>query len=116
MGISEIGGLVNALASRTSLPYFGILGKDVTDALSKELNMPKGVIVMQVEEGSPAMENGIQATDVITSLDGSEVESMQDYMAILRDRKPGDTISVSLWRKGKSEYKETKVNITLAKR
>ena len=65
--------------------------------------MPKGVIVMQVEEGSPAMENGIQATDVITSLDGSEVESMQDYMAILRDRKPGDTISVSLWRKGKSE-------------
>ena len=116
VGISEIGGLVNALASRTSLPYFGILGKDVTDALSKELNMPKGVIVMQVEEGSPAMENGIQATDVITSLDGSEVESMQDYMAILRDRKPGDTISVSLWRKGKSEYKETKVNITLAKR
>ena len=115
VGISEIGGLVNALASRTSLPYFGILGKDVTDALSKELNMPKGVIVMQVEEGSPAMENGIQATDVITSLDGSEVESMQDYMAILRDRKPGDTISVSLWRKGKSEYKETKVNITLAK-
>ena len=116
VGISEIGGLVNALASRTSLPYFGILGKDVTDARSKELNMPKGVIVMQVEEGSPAMENGIQATDVITSLDGSEVESMQDYMAILRDRKPGDTISVSLWRKGKSEYKETKVNITLAKR
>ena len=116
VGISEIGGLVNALASRTSLPYFGILGKDVTDALSKELNMPKGVIVMQVEEGSPAMENGIQATDVITSLDGSKVESMQDYMAILRDRKPGDTISVSLWRKGKSEYKETKVNITLAKR
>ena len=116
VGISEIGGLVNALASRTSLPYFGILGKDVTDALSKELNMPKGVIVMQVEEGSPAMENGIQATDVITSFDGSEVESMQDYMAILRDRKPGDTISVSLWRKGKSEYKETKVNITLAKR
>lgn len=60
VGISEIGGLVNALASRTSLPYFGILGKDVTDALSKELNMPKGVIVMQVEEGSPAMENGIR--------------------------------------------------------
>lgn len=116
VGISEIDGLVNALASRTSLPYFGILGKDVTDALAKELNMPKGVIVMQVEEGSPAMENGIQATDVITALDGSEVESMQDYMAILRDKKPGDTISVSLWRKGKSDYKETKVNITLAKR
>lgn len=53
---------------------------------------------------------------MITYFDGSEVESMQDYMAILRDRKPGDTISVSLWRKGKSEYKETKVNITLAKR
>ena len=59
-----------------------------------------------------------QQHEITTSgpLLGSEVESMQDYMAILRDRKPGDTISVSLWRKGKSEYKETKVNITLAKR
>lgn len=54
------------------------------------------------------MENGIQATDVITSLDGSEVESMQDYMAILRDRKPGDTISVSLWRKGKERVQRDK--------
>lgn len=116
VGISEIGGLVNALASRTSLPYFGIVGKNVTTALSKELNMPKGVVVMQVEEGSPAMKNGIQATDVITALDGSEVESMRDYMDTLRGKKPEDTITVSLWRKGKSGYKETKLNITLAKR
>ena len=116
VGISEIGGLVNALAGRTSLPYFGIVGKNVTDALAKALDMPKGVIVMQTQEGSPAMENGIQATDVITAIDGSEVESVRDYMDILREKKPGDTISVNLWRKGKSEYKETKVNITLAKR
>ena len=78
--------------------------------------MPKGVVVMQVEEGSPAMKNGIQATDVITALDGSEVESMRDYMDTLRGKKPEDTITVSLWRKGKSGYKETKLNITLAKR
>ena len=78
--------------------------------------MPKGIIVIQTEEGSPAMKNGIQPTDVITALDDSSVESVQDYMSILRKKKPGDTISVNLWRKWKNDYKETKITITLAKR
>ena len=86
------------------------------DFLAKELGMPKGIIVMQTEEGSPAMKNGIQPTDVITALDDSSVESVQDYMNILRKKKPGDTISVNLWRKWKNDYKETKITITLAKR
>ena len=111
--ILEIGNLVNALANKTTLPYLGITGKNVTDALAKELGMPKGIIVMQTEEGSPAMKNGIQPTDVITALDDSSVESVQD---ILRKKKPGDTISVNLWRKWKNDYKETKITITLAKR
>ena len=114
--ILEIGNLVNALANKTTLPYLGITGKNVTDALAKELGMPKGIIVMQTEEGSPAMKNGIQPTDVITALDDSSVESVQDYMNILRKKKPGDTISVNLWRKWKNDYKETKLTITLAKR
>lgn len=108
VGISEIGGLVNALASRTSLPYFGILGKDVTDALSKELNMPKGVIVMQVEEGSPAMENGIQATDVITSLDGQRGGIHAGLYGHPTGQEAGSTISVSLWRKGKERVQRDK--------
>ena len=114
--ILEIGNLVNALANKTTLPYLGITGKNVTDALAKELGMPKGIIVMQTEEGSPAMKNGIQPTDVITALDDSSVESVQDYMNILRKKKPGDTISVNLWRKWKNDYKETKITITLEKR
>ncbi len=114
--ILEIGNLVNALANKTTLPYLGITGKNVTDALAKELGMPKGIIVMQTEEGSPAMKNGIQPTDVITALDDSSVESVQDYMNILRKKKPGDTISVNFWRKWKNDYKETKITITLAKR
>ena len=114
--IWEIGNLVNALANKTTLPYLGITGKNVTDALAKELGMPKGIIVIQTEEGSPAMKNGIQPTDVITALDDSSVESVQDYMSILRKKKPGDTISVNLWRKWKNDYKETKITITLAKR
>lgn len=114
--IWEIGNLVNALANKTTLPYLGITGKNVTDALAKELGMPKGIIVIQTEEGSPAMKNGIQPTDVITALDDSSVESVQDYMSILRKKKPGDTISVNLWRKWKNDYKEAKITITLAKR
>lgn len=116
VGISEIGSMVNSLSNQNVLPYFGIVGRDVTDALAKELSMPKGVIVTKVEENSPAMKKGIQATDVISGMNGRTVRNMQDYMRIMRTLKSGDTVSVNLWRKGKEEYRETKVDITLSQR
>lgn len=116
VGISDIEYMVNTLANQKVMPYLGIVGREVTDALSEELSMPKGVIITRVEEESPAMKNGIQAADVISGMNGKTVESMQDYMKILDTLNPGDHLSVNLWRKGKEGYTETKVDITLAER
>jgi serine protease Do len=49
-----------------------------------------GVVVLEVEEGSPADEAGIREGDVITEVYSHEVGSLEDYVAIskkLKDRK-----------------------------
>ena len=64
------------LCNKTDPPLSWDHRKKCDGCAGKELNMPKGVIVMQTEEGSGLpQKNGIQPTDVITALDDSEVES-----------------------------------------
>lgn len=115
-GIVEILELVESLSNNEKMAYFGIVGKEVTDALAEEFSMPKGVYVTQVADASPAMKKGVQATDIISSMNGHPVSDMKDYMEILQNLEPGDKISMTLWRKVFEGYKETTIEVTLSER
>ena len=55
--------------------YLGISGVDVSSTVAQTYNMPEGIYLYQVKEGSPAEQAGLQAGDIITSFDGSKVSS-----------------------------------------
>ncbi len=57
-----------------------------------------GVEVTQVVEGSCAKKAGVRAGDVITSLDGHAVASIQAVLGVLRGAKPGDRIRIEVRR------------------
>jgi aminopeptidase N len=63
----------------------------------------EGVLVSGVLPGSPAEKAGIQAGDRIVSVDGEKVGGLEDYSGILKSRKPGDRILVTVLRAGKTE-------------
>ena len=115
-GIVEILNLVEGMSNGKSFAHFGIVGKEVTDALAEEFSMPQGVYVTEVIESSPAMKKGVQETDIISSINGQPISNMKDYMAILREMEPKDTISMTLWRKVFDGYKETTIEVTLGER
>lgn len=48
--------------------YLGISGVDVSSTVAQTYNMPEGIYLYQVKEGSPAEQAGLQAGDIITSL------------------------------------------------
>jgi S1-C subfamily serine protease len=81
--------------------------------LQRALGLPKGVIVVQVAPGSPAAKAGVQpfrrgsrgevvAGDVITAINDAPVTDLDDMLALLEQRQPGETVSVTLWRNGQT--------------
>ncbi len=60
----------------------------------------QGVLVTGIVKGSGAEAAGLQKGDIITALNGKDVDSNRDLTEILAQHKPGETISVSYLRNG----------------
>ena len=93
-----------------SRPYLGIMGQDINEDVSELYEIPIGVLVRQVIEGSGADAAGIQAGDIIIEFDGEKITSMKQLTKIIESHKVGDKIEVKLIRDG--SYKKT-VPVTL---
>jgi serine protease Do len=60
----------------------------------------RGVLVQDFSEDSPAKEAGLQAGDVIVSVDGKSVEYVAQLQQQIAFRKPGEKVKVEVARKG----------------
>jgi len=83
-----------------SRPYVGITVADVSEeALS--YGVPQGAAIQFVTQDSPADQAGLLRGDVITHADGEPADSATLVDKISR-RKPGDQITLTVYRKGES--------------
>ena len=57
---------------------------------------PDGVLVEQVQDDSPAQAAGVRDGDVLETLAGRTVRSMDDVTEILESHKPGDVLAVEV--------------------
>lgn len=89
----------------------GIKMNEVTpdDAKSQNLNEVKGAIIREITEGGSAAESKLKVNDVITKIDGVEVDSPSELQEQIGKHRPGDRIMVTYFRGGK----ESTVPITL---
>lgn len=95
--------------------WFGVQGQPLSRRLAQALRLPveEGLLVLQVESNSSADRAGIRGGqrrafygnvplliggDVIVSLGGRPVGTMQDIASILEDKRPGETISIVYYR------------------
>lgn len=58
----------------------------------------QGVIVTGVEPGTPAADIGVAAGDLIVSIDGAATDGSSGLIAAIRDKQPGDQVTVSIVR------------------
>lgn len=73
---------------------------------------PKGVIIVAIDEGESSFKGtNAQSEDVITAVDGKEVNGLSALANQLLSYKPGDTAEVTLYRPSTDE--ELTVTITL---
>jgi serine protease Do len=96
-----------------SRPFLGVEYQMIPQQTAIMNNVPQGAYVVNVVNGSPAENAGMQDGDIITKIDGQNVND-KDIGKIIAGKKVGDKISIELWRNGASktidvvlgEYKE----------
>lgn len=132
---SEVEGIGFAIPIDTALPIIEALEKngkverpfigismidlrEVPPETQENIQIPEeienGVIVTSIEPNSPAEEANIEPYDIITKINNESVESSLDLRKHLyTDTKPGETLDLELYRKGKKQQvtiKPTKSN------
>ena len=82
--------------------YVGVVMGEVNEDGARELGLPTGaVIVRGVERGSPAAKGGIKPGDVILSAGGQPAGSVSQLRLFISQRRPGETIPMTVSRDGK---------------
>ena len=93
--------------------YLGITGQDVTSEVAEAYDMPRGVYITSVEEGSPAEAAGLQKGDIITKFDGTSVSSFSDLQELISYYSSGETVEVTYSAVSDGQYVEQTATVTL---
>ncbi|SDB53262.1 serine protease Do [Pseudobutyrivibrio sp. YE44] len=105
----------NDVVSELDASYIGIAGKDITAEMSEQYNVPVGVYVAQVVEGSGADQAGIKVEDVITSFNGRKVTNVNTLNNIMKYIPAGTTVDITVAR-ADNNYEEETLQVTLTRK
>jgi len=94
--------------------YIGIRGQNIDQEVSTKYDMPEGVYVYQVVEGTPAASSELKERDIIIKLDKQGVKSMEDLQELLKGYKAGEEVELTVQRLDGDEYKEVSFKVELA--
>ena len=93
--------------------YMGITMQAVTDDIANAYDMPKGVFVREVAEGSAANAAGIKKGDIVVKFDGRRISSIADLQDAMQYYRAGETATVTIKRNEGGEYVAYDIEITL---
>jgi len=102
---------------RVIRPWLGIKGKLVTDEVRNLIALPlvSGLLIIDVEDGSPAQTIGLRAGnldvtiegepwvlggDILVAVNGQDVKTSEQYAKVLRQLKAKESIEITLFRDG----------------
>jgi len=86
--------------------YLGVITGEALNAQSSQIffgiDSIRGMLVESVDNGGPVMRAGIKPGDVITRVGDATVNEAQNIMMEIRNKKPGETVSIQVYREGKT--------------
>ena len=115
-GITELKGLIEKMSNGQEISYLGISGTNVTSQANSELGVPMGAFITATDMDSPAMLAGVQVGDVIVAMNDQKISTFIEYVNVLQNTKPGDTVTLTVQRKSQEEYVPIDLEMTVVSR
>ena len=82
-------------------PYIGVSVISVSGETQK-YGLPQGAAVQSLTDDGPAKAAGLQVNDIITKVNDTEITSSNDLVKTIGACKPGDRITLTLYRQGQT--------------
>jgi serine protease Do len=107
IGIDTARPIIQELVNKgyVTRPWLGV-GLYTVDALAvRQLNLSvdTGVVLIQVVSGGPADTAGLKTGDVIVSMDGKDISTVEELTQIIHSSTIGKPVEIKYWR-GKTQY------------
>lgn len=84
---------------------------DADLAASLSLDKPKGALVAEVTEDSPAAKAGVLAGDVITRVNRKDMTDVRDVSRTVADLRPGTKADIVVWREGREKTIRAEIGV-----
>ena len=82
-------------------PYIGVSVADVSRE-TQSYGLPKGAAVRSIAEDGPAADAGLEESDIITAINGEEIDGSKALVDAVRNASAGDELVFKVYRKGES--------------
>ena len=94
--------------------YLGVISQQVKLPPNQRAGQSQehGLLVMRVEDSSPAEQGGLLMGDILVSVDGNAVNSADDLLALLTGERVGKPVNIGIIRGGNLQS----VSVTVAQR
>ena len=102
-------------ADKDKAGYLGVNVISVTSEAAQTYDLPVGVYVKSVVEGSAAEKAGIKAGDVIIKVDGGSVSSAEELIEVLSYYEAGEVVEIVV-KSRESGYGEQNLSVKLSSR
>jgi serine protease Do len=91
--------------------YLGVGLAPIPAIARDQLDIPEGVgiAIGHVAKGSPAEKAKLRVNDIITKLDDQLIINAEQFQTLIKVKKPGDEIALTLYRKGKEQKVKAKL-------
>ncbi|MFK0299855.1 trypsin-like peptidase domain-containing protein [Brevundimonas sp. NPDC090276] len=93
-------------------PWLGVKGDTVSADIARSLGLsrPQGLIITEVYPQGPGARAGLEEGDVITAIDGAEINDQGGLNFRVGTRAPNDTVAVTILRDGRTQTVNARVS------
>ncbi len=92
-------------------PWLGVKGEAVSAEVARSLGLdrPQGLVVTEVYAGGPGARAGLREGDVLTAIDGAEINDQGGLNFRVGTREPNTTVQVAVVRDGRTRTLDARV-------